>query len=54
MQVCLDKTATELDYGCNFGGWSGDVQESNLTSQSLSSLVLTFNYSMFVELKNRS
>ena len=47
----VNKTATELDYGCDSGGWSRDLEESNLTCQSLPSLVLTSNYSMFVELK---
>ena len=50
-QICLNETATELDYGCDSEGWSGDVQQSNLTCQTLSSLVLTSNYSMVVELK---
>ena len=45
------KLRPELDYGCDSGGWSRHLKESNLTCQSLSSLVLTSNYSIFVELK---
>ena len=52
MQVCLNKTVTELDYGCDSSGWSRDLEASNLTCQSLSPLVLASNYySMFVKLK---
>ena len=53
-QVCLNKTATELDYGCDSGGWSRDLEESNFTCQSLSSFVLTSYCNMFVELKTLS
>ena len=45
------KLRPELDYGCDSGGWIRDVEKSNLTCQSLSSLVLTSNYGMFVALK---
>ena len=47
----LTKLKPELDYCCDSGGCSGHSEESDLTCQSLSSLVLTSNYSMFVELK---
>ena len=45
------KLRTELDYDCDSGGWSRHLEESNLTCQSLSLLILTCNYGMFVELK---
>ena len=45
------KLLSELDYGCDYGGWSTHFEESNLTCQSLSLIVFTSNYSMFVELK---
>ena len=47
----LTKLRLELDYGSDSGGWSGDLEERDFVCQSLSSLVLTSNYSMFVELK---
>ena len=47
----LTKLRPYLDYDCDSGGWSRHLEESNLICQSLSYLVLTSNYSMFVELK---
>ena len=35
------KLRRELDYGCDSGGWSRHLEKSNLTYQSLLSLVLT-------------
>ena len=43
--------ATGVGLHCDSGGWSGDMEEPDLICQSLSSLVLTSNYSMFFELK---
>ena len=36
---------------CDSGGWSGDLEVSDLTCQSLLLLILTSNCSMFFELK---
>ena len=47
----LLKLRPELDYGCDSGGLIRDLKEHDLASQSLSSHVLTSNYSIFVELK---
>ena len=51
-QVCFKQNCeAESDYSCDSGGCSGDLEKSDLICQSPSSLVLTSNYSMFVELK---
>ena len=52
--IVYTKLQPELDYDCDSSGWSGDLEERDLTFQSLSSLVLTSNYCMFVELKTLS
>ena len=42
------KLRPELNYGCDSGGWSRHLKESNLSCQSRSSLVLTSDCSMLV------